>query len=130
MSKPSSMSDLQSRISYNLGYFGSNYFLIIAIIALYMIVTNLPLLLLIVFDVASFYLINYFFGESDDLDLRFLVLQKNTLYTIILVINLPVLFIASPFSTLIWLTLISAALVLTHASIMDKPVIAAYSENV
>ncbi len=95
-----------------------------------MIVTNLPLLFLIVFDVASFYLINYFFGESDDLDLRFLVLQKNTLYTIILVINLPVLFIASPFSTLIWLTLISAALVLTHASIMDKPVIAAYSENV
>lgn len=130
MSKPNGVVDAQQRISYNLNYFSANYLLIVAIVSLYLIFTDFPLLILILFDAVTLFLIQYFFGESDELDLRFITLQKNILYTIILIVNLPVLFIASPITTLLWLLTTNGVLILGHAVIMDKPVEASYSNDV
>ncbi|VEU21008.1 DEKNAAC102022 [Brettanomyces naardenensis] len=130
MSKPSGVFDIQRRVTYNLSYFASNYILIVAIVSLYLIVTNFPLLIVIVFDVASIYGIQKVFGNADELDLKYFTVHKNVLYTIIFIVNLPVLFISSPITTLMWLVLVSASIVLVHASLMDKPVEASYSDAV
>lgn len=47
ISKPSGIGEVQSRISYNLGRYSSNYSVIFAVLALYALITN-PLLLFVI----------------------------------------------------------------------------------
>ncbi|ODV86314.1 hypothetical protein CANARDRAFT_133206 [[Candida] arabinofermentans NRRL YB-2248] len=128
ISKPNNFFEVQQRVLFNLSYFSSNYLLIVGFISLYCILTNLPLLFLISFDVLSFYAIQKVFQNSDEINLKFFVLQKNSIYTTIILINLPILLFASPITTLIWLTSLSAIIVLCHAAFLEKPIEAAYAE--
>ncbi|GMF07702.1 unnamed protein product [Ambrosiozyma monospora] len=71
------------------------------------------------------------FGSNlDELTFGPLKLNKNVILTVILLINLPVLLFASPVSTLLWVSALSAVVCVGHAALMDKPPEAAYSDAV
>lgn len=53
MSKPNSFSEIQSRASYNLGYFSSNYAVIVLMLSIYSLLTNLLLLFVILLVVGG-----------------------------------------------------------------------------
>lgn len=53
LSKPSSFSEVQSRASYNLGYFSSNYAVVVLMLSIYSLLTNLLLLFVILLVVGG-----------------------------------------------------------------------------
>ena len=130
MGKPNGFVDVQQRITYNLSYFAANYLAIACLLFLYCILTNIKFFLFLFAELALIYFVQKYFGHADEFDFRVFTLQKNIWYTILLVVNVPVLFFWSPLSTLFWLSIFSAAIICTHAAFIDKPVEAAYSNAV
>ncbi|CAR25030.1 PRA1 family protein [Lachancea thermotolerans] len=127
VSKPQNFGDLQSRVSYNLRYFSTNYALIVGALSIYTLLTNLLLLFVIVFVFFGLYGINKLNGQ--DLVLPFGVLKVSQLYTALTCIAVPLGFVASPFSTLMWLIGASAVSVLGHASFVEKPIETVFEEE-
>ncbi|ODV93361.1 hypothetical protein PACTADRAFT_51960 [Pachysolen tannophilus NRRL Y-2460] len=127
-SKPASFGEVQQRVTYNLGYFQANYLIIVITLSVYSLLTNLLLVFVIAFGVAGVYLINRLKGE--DLVLPFLTLNTQQLYTGLLVVTIPLGFLASPLSTLLWLIGASSVSVLSHASFMEKPIETVFEEEV
>lgn len=128
VSKPANFGDVQSRVSYNLGYFSANYLAIISILSIYALITNLLLLFVIIFVGGGIYGISLLNGE--DLVLPFTRLSTSQLYTGLLVVAVPLGFLASPISTMMWLIGSSAVTVLGHASFMEKPIETVFEETV
>ncbi|KAH3668213.1 hypothetical protein OGAPHI_001967 [Ogataea philodendri] len=122
MSKPSSIFEIQKRVNFNINYFSSNYILIIAIISCYCILTNLLLFFIIAADAAVIYAVQTVFKHSEEIQFAGFKLTKSGVYFTLLFINLPVLFVANPFTTLIWLASVSAVVIVPHAVFLDKPV--------
>lgn len=122
MSKPTGVLDLQQRISYNIGYFTSNYLLIALLFLLYCIITNIPFFLFLFVELGLAYYIQINFGHSEEIDFKFFSIHQNVWYTALLVINVPLFLFWSPLSSLLWLLISSALIIFAHASIMEKPV--------
>jgi len=127
VSKPANFSDLQSRVSYNLGYYSSNYALIVGCLSIYTLLTNLLLLFVLVFVVAGFLGINKLAGQG--LVTPFGSFNTTQLYTGLLCISVPLGFLASPISTLLWLIGASCMSVFSHASFMEKPIETIFEEE-
>ncbi|CCH43627.1 Prenylated Rab acceptor 1 [Wickerhamomyces ciferrii] len=127
ISKPQNFGELQSRISYNLKYYQTNYALIVSALSVYSLLTNLLLLFVIVFTLAGVFGISKLQGA--DLELGPLKLTNSQLYTGLLVIAVPLGFLASPISALLWLIGASSVSVLSHASFMEKPIETAFEEE-
>lgn len=127
ISKPQNFGDLQSRVTYNLSYFSTNYLLIVSMLSVYSLLTNLLLLFVIVFVIAGVYGIGKLGGA--DLEIGPLRLTNSQLYTGLLVVSVPLGFLASPISTILWLIGASSVTVLTHASFLEKPVETAFEEE-
>lgn len=127
MSKPQGWVDAQSRINFNLGYFSSNYAVIFALLSVYSLITNILLLFVIILVVAGMYGIGILGGN--DLNLGFTTLTTSQLYTGLLIIALPLGFIASPFSTILWLIGASGVTIIGHACIMEKPIESAFADE-
>jgi hypothetical protein len=53
ISKPQNFGEVQSRVSYNLSYFASNYAVVIVMLSIYSLLTNLLLLFVIFFVVGG-----------------------------------------------------------------------------
>lgn len=130
MSLPKGIFEVQQRVTYNISYFASNYTAIAFLFFLYCIFTNIPFFLFVTVELVIIYFVQRAFGNTEELSLRFFRLHRNIWYSILLAINIPVFFFWSPLSTVFWLALVSGALILTHAAIIDKPVEAAYSNAV
>ena len=130
MSKPNGFIDAQQRISYNLSYFASNYFAIVILFFLYSIFTNIPFFIFLFAELTLIYFVQKHYGQAEEFDLKVFTLHRNIWYTILLVVNVPVFFIWSPLSSVFWLSIFSAAIIVSHAAIMDKPVETAYSDVV
>ncbi|TFK25173.1 prenylated rab acceptor PRA1 [Coprinopsis marcescibilis] len=131
ISRPADMNTATSRISYNTRYFSGNYLLIIALLAVYAVLTNWLLIISLIFLVGGFILINKFAPEATQLG-EHTITQKH-LYTGLFVIGIPMFWIASPFSTVFWLVGASGFLILGHASLLEPGVesdYAAIQENV
>lgn len=128
LSKPANFGEIQSRVGYNLGYFQANYIAIVSLLSVYALVTNL-LLLFVIFVVAGGI---YGISKLDGHDLVLPVGRFNTsqLYTGLLVVAVPLGFLASPISTMMWLIGSSAVSVLSHASFMEKPIETVFEEEV
>jgi hypothetical protein len=127
LSKPANFGDAQVRINYNLGYFSSNYAAIFAMLSIYALLSNWTLVFLIIFVVSGVWAIGKLQGQDlQILDRRF---SASQLYTILVVIAVPLFFIASPWSTFLWLVGASAVTILGHAVFMDKPIESAFSEE-
>ncbi|KAK9323017.1 prenylated rab acceptor PRA1 [Lipomyces orientalis] len=128
VSKPKNMNEVQNRVTYNLAYFSANYSIVFAMLSVYSLLTNKLLLFVLVFVAASLYGINYLQGA--DLNLGFVRLTTSQLYVGLLVIALPLGFLSSPFSTILWLLGAACVTIIGHAAIMDKPIESAFSEAV
>ncbi|KAH3687445.1 hypothetical protein WICPIJ_001555 [Wickerhamomyces pijperi] len=126
ISKPANFGEVQSRISYNLKHFQTNYFLIVAALSIYSLLTNLLLLFVIVFVGLGLLGINKLQGQ--DLELGVARFTTSQLYTGLLVVAVPLGIVASPLSTVLWLIGASSVSILGHASFLEKPVETAFEE--
>jgi hypothetical protein len=125
ISKPANFAEAQSRINWNLGHFSSNYAALFAMLSIYALVTNFLLLFVIIFVIFGMWGIGKLDGR--DLELGSSRVTSSQLYTGLLVIAIPLGFIASPFQTILWLIGASGVTILGHAAFMDKPIDAAFS---
>jgi len=131
ISRPADFNQATSRISYNTRYFSGNYGLIVALLAVYAIITNYWLLFSLAFLVFGFAAINRFAPDATQVG-DHTVTQKH-LYTGLFVIGIPLFWWAGPFGTFFWLIGASSILVLSHASLLEPGVESDYAtiqENV
>ncbi|ABN64690.1 Prenylated Rab acceptor 1 [Scheffersomyces stipitis CBS 6054] len=128
VSKPANFGEIQSRVGFNLGYFSGNYIAIVLILSVYALVTNLLLLFVTAFVIGGVYGISRLNGE--DLVIPFGRYNTSQLYTGLLIVAIPLGFLASPISTMMWLIGSSSVTVLTHASLMEKPIETVFEEEV
>lgn len=127
LSKPENFGEVQSRVNYNLGHFSSNYAVVFVMLSIYSLLTNWTLMFLIIFVAASLFGIGKLNGR--DLDLGFRRFNTSQLYTALLCVAVPTTFLASPFTTLLWLIGATGVTVFGHAALMDKPIENAFSEE-
>lgn len=127
MSKPEGWGDAQSRINFNLSYFSANYAIVFALLSIYSLITNVLLLFVIILVVAGMYGIGLLGGN--DLNLGFTTLTTSQLYTGLLIVSVPLAFLASPISTVLWLLGASGVTILGHACIMEKPIESAFVDE-
>ncbi|KAG0138460.1 prenylated rab acceptor PRA1 [Tuber indicum] len=127
LSKPNNFGEVQSRASYNLGYFSSNYAVVFVMLSIYSLLTNLLLLFVIILVAGGMWGIGRLGGR--DLDIGPVHATTSQLYTTLLVVSVPLGIFASPISTILWLIGASGTCILAHASFMDKPIENAFSEE-
>jgi len=125
ISRPADLNQATSRISYNTRYFSGNYGLIIAVLAVYAILTNYILLISLAFLVFGFAAINRFAPEATQFG-EHTITQKH-LYTALFVIGIPLLWISSPISTFFWFVGASGILIIGHACILEPGVESEYA---
>jgi len=125
ISRPADLNQATQRISYNTRYFSGNYGLILAILAVYAIITNYLLLLSLAFLVFGFIAINKFAPEATQFG-EHTVTQKH-LYTGLFVIGLPLLWISSPIGTFFSFVGTSGVLILGHACLLEPGVESEYA---
>lgn len=126
ISKPQNFGEAQSRINYNLGHFSSNYAAVFVMLSIYSLLTNLSLLFLILLVIGGMWAI----GKLDGRDLTLpngALITSSQLYSVLLIIGIPLFFYASPIYTFLWLVGASGVTIIGHASFMDKPIDAAFS---
>lgn len=128
VSKPANFGEVQQRVGFNLGYFSANYITIVLALSVYALVTNFLLLFVTVFVLGGIYGINKLNGE--DLVLPVGRFNTSQLYTGLLIVAIPLGFLASPISTMMWLIGSSAVTVGAHASLMEKPIETVFEEEV
>lgn len=68
--------------------------------------------------------------NGEDLVLPFARLSTSQLYTGLMIIAVPLGFLASPISTMMWLIGASCVTVFSHASFMEKPIETVFEEQV
>jgi hypothetical protein len=128
VSKPANFGEIQSRVGYNLTHFSANYIAIILLLSVYALITNLLLLFVTVFVIGGVIGINRLGGE--DLVTPFGRFNVSQLYTGLLIVAIPLGFLASPISTMMWLIGSSGFTVFAHASLMEKPIETVFEEEV
>jgi len=94
-------------------------------LSIYSLLTNWVLIFLIVFVVGGMWGIGKLQGQ--DLDIGVVRATTSQLYTVLVIIAVPLFFVASPFTTILWLIGASGVTILGHASFMDKPIDEAFS---
>ncbi|KZS98059.1 ER to Golgi transport-related protein [Sistotremastrum niveocremeum HHB9708] len=124
LSRPSDMNQAVSRISYNTRYFSGNYGLVVAILAVYALITNPLLLISLGFLFFGFIAINRF--AVDPLQVGDQVVTQKSLYIGLFVIGIPLLWWSSPLGTFFWLVGASLFLVLSHACLIEPGVESEY----
>ncbi|KAI9923635.1 hypothetical protein ASPWEDRAFT_170258 [Aspergillus wentii DTO 134E9] len=127
LSKPANFGEVQSRVNYNLSYFSSNYAVVFVMLSIYSLLTNFLLLFVILIVTGGLYGIGKL--EGRDLELGFARFNTSQLYTGLLIVAVPLGIWASPISTVLWLIGATGVTVFGHASLMDKPIENAFSEE-
>lgn len=127
LSKPNNFGEVQSRVNYNLSYFSSNYAVVFVMLSVYSLLTNLRLLFDIILVVGGMWAIGKLGGG--DLVIGSYRATTSQLYTALACIAVPVAFISSPITTFLWLIGASGVTILGHASLMDRPIENAFSEE-
>ncbi|KAJ1327597.1 Prenylated Rab acceptor 1 [Microdochium nivale] len=125
LSKPENFGEVQSRISYNLGTFSSNYALVFVLLSIYALVTNSLLLIDVILFVCGLWLLGRLDGQ--DLVVGTFQATSSQLYSGLMVTCGLLFLIASPFSTVLWLIGASGVVIIGHAAFMDKPIDEAFS---
>jgi hypothetical protein len=125
LSKPANFAEVQSRVNYNLSYFSSNYAVVFVMLSIYSLITNITLHFVIVLVVGGMWGIGKL--EGRDLVVGSFRATSSQLYTGLLVVAVPLGFLASPVKTVFWLIGASGVSILGHASFMDKPIDEAFS---
>lgn len=127
LSKPANFSEAQTRASYNLAYFSSNYAVVFTMLSIYALLTNPRLLFVIFLVVGGMYGIGKL--QGNDLDVGFVRATTSQLYTALVCVSVPLAWMSSPFNTFLWVVGASGVTILGHAAFMDKPIESAFSEE-
>jgi len=112
-------------VTYNTRYFSGNYSIIIIALTIYAVLTDKWLLIAIAWLVVGFTLINRFAPEPMQVGEH--VVTQKSLYTVLFVVEIPLLWWGSPFGTLFYIIGASALVILAHASLMEPGVESEYS---
>ena len=128
VSKPANFGEVQSRVSYNLGYFFANYVAIVGLLSVYALITNTLLLFVIFLVIGGIFGISKLGGE--DLVLPVGRFNTSQLYTGLFFVAAPLAIFASPILTLMWLIGSSSVTVLGHAAFLEKPIETVFEEEV
>ncbi|KAI0780082.1 prenylated rab acceptor PRA1 [Fomes fomentarius] len=126
VSRPADLNQATHRISYNTRYFSGNYGLVVALLAVYAVITNYYLIFAVLFLVGGFTAINRF--APDPIQVGENTVTQKSLYTGLFVIGIPLLWFASPFSTVFWLIGASSVLILGHATMMEPGIESEYAQ--
>ncbi|KDE03883.1 hypothetical protein, variant [Microbotryum lychnidis-dioicae p1A1 Lamole] len=124
VNRPADMGVASQRISYNTKHFSGNYIVLILLLAIYSLLTNPLLLIAIGFLAGGFIGITRFITEP--VEIAGTVITPKTCYTALLIIGIPILWIAAPIATFFWLVGSSSVLILAHAAIMEPGVESEY----
>lgn len=127
-SKPKKFQDLQERVIYNCTYFYPNYVLVILLLSIYALLTNIILLFVTVFVGFGLYFINKLNGK--DLRLSMCRLTTAQLYMGLIIISVPLGFLSSPLSTMMWLMGSSGLIIGAHSALMEKPIETVFEDEV
>jgi len=119
LSKPKGMGDIAQRFSYNLTHFQSNYIIIVLGLLIYCLITNFYLLLTIVFLMAGLNFIRKLPSDEPFVFHQYVLTQKQ-LYSGLIIISIPLLWISSAGSTIFWIVGASATLILGHAAFLES----------
>ncbi|KAL5528548.1 YIP3 [Sanghuangporus sanghuang] len=125
LSRPQDLNQATQRISYNTRYFSGNYGIIVAVLAVYALITNPLLLISIAFLVGGFAAINRFAPEP--LQVGDHVVTQKSLYIMLFVVGVPLLWWSSPLGTFFWLVGASSFVILFHASFMEPGIESEYA---
>jgi len=125
ISRPADLNQATSRITYNTKYFSGNYGLIVAVLAVYALITSPLLLISLGFLVGGFAAINRFAPEPMQVGDH--VITQKSLYTALFVIGLPLLWWSSPIGTFFWLVGASSVLILGHATVIEPGIESEYA---
>ncbi|KDQ57827.1 hypothetical protein JAAARDRAFT_35520 [Jaapia argillacea MUCL 33604] len=125
VSRPADFTQATTRVTYNARYFSGNYGAIVAVLAVYALLSNPLLLISLGFLVGGFTAINKWAPEPMQVGEH--VVTQKSLYTGLFVIGLPLLWWSSPLGTFFWLVGASGFLILGHASLMEPGVESEYS---
>ncbi|CAK9780154.1 ER to Golgi transport-related protein [Cutaneotrichosporon oleaginosum] len=125
LSRPRDMNEATQRVTYNARNFSGNYLLIVVLLAVWALLTNPLLLIVIGLFAGGFAAINKF--GPDPVTVGNQVITQKTLYIALFVIGIPLLIIANPLSLFFWLIGSSAILILAHAVLMEPGVESEYS---
>ncbi|KAF9297506.1 hypothetical protein BGZ74_009783 [Mortierella antarctica] len=117
-SQPNGLSNVTSRLNYNLTYFQGNYLIIFIAITAYSILTNFWLMFSVAFMVGGMYFISRVPPEG-------VVIASNTftpgqLRTYMIIASVPLFFLSSTLGTIFWIVGASAVLILGHAAVMQE----------
>ncbi|EPX71848.1 rab GTPase binding protein [Schizosaccharomyces octosporus yFS286] len=124
VSRPENFGEAQSRVRFNLRRFSSNYLAIIAILAIYCLLTNVLLSIVIAAGAVGVYGIRKRQGNEVQIGQR--VYTKSSLYTTLGCVLIPLGLFASPIQTIFWLVGASAVCVLGHGALFEPPVESAF----
>lgn len=125
VSRPQDLNDATRRISHNTRHFGGNYSLVVALVSVYALITNPLLIIAIGFLFGGFVGINKFVPEPSVSGDSGPVTQKQA-YTVLFVVGIPLLWLASPVSTIAYVVGLSAIVILGHASMLEPGVESEY----
>lgn len=126
ISRPKDFNEATSRITYNTRHFSGNYAMIVAALAVYSLLTNPLLLIAIGFLVGGFAAIQRF-GPDPNVIADGQTITQKSLYITLFVIGIPMLWIAAPIATAMWLVGSSGVTVLGHASFLEPSVESEYT---
>jgi hypothetical protein len=124
VSRPADLSQATSRITYNTRYFSGNYLLIIALLAVYALLSNWWLVVALVFLVGGFSLVNRF--GTEPINIAGTEITQKSLYTALFVVGIPLLWWSSPLGTFFWLVGASGVLILGHAMLLEPGIESEY----
>ncbi|TKA52185.1 hypothetical protein B0A53_05029 [Rhodotorula sp. CCFEE 5036] len=124
VSKPADMGVATQRIKYNVNYFSGNYILLFLLLAVYSLLTNPLLLIAIAFLIGGYIGINRFIPEP--VQFGSTTVEPKHLYMVLLIVGIPILWIAAPIASFFWLVGSSSVLILSHAALVEPGVESEY----
>ncbi|EPY49984.1 rab GTPase binding protein [Schizosaccharomyces cryophilus OY26] len=124
VSRPENFGEAQSRVRFNLRRFSSNYLAIIALLAVYCLLSNPWLSFVIVVGGVGAYGISK--RPTNEVQIGSRVYSKSSLYITLACILFPFGLFASPIQTIFWLVGASAVCVLGHGALLEPPVESAF----
>jgi hypothetical protein len=129
LSKPKDLSDITKKISHNLVYFQANYLVIVLILLVYIMITNLFLLLSCVLIGAGFYYISKR-PADEPLNLFGYKADQKSLYIILGILSIILLYMSSGGSALFWIVGVSSSIIFIHASLLEPSIESEFADTV
>ncbi|KZV81607.1 prenylated rab acceptor PRA1, partial [Exidia glandulosa HHB12029] len=126
ISRPADLNTATQVCLHAVRYFSGNYLLVVIALSVYALITNRYLIFALVFLVGGFIAINKWAPEPMQVGEH--VVTQKSLYTVLFVVGIPLVWWAEPFGTLFWVIGSSLILILGHAALVEPGVESEYSE--